>query len=282
MGQFRAVKAHRTPAALVLPVLMLALLAPVGLETVCPAVAIASEQTTELHPRAVAASGGPTVGKVVETMNGGGYTYVRVETEGGEVWAAGPQVAVAVGQTVRFADGMPMTDFHSKALDRTFARIVFVTSIRVGEAAAPSGGPADKGGAGESRSPHAGLGSAPAPSGVDLAGIAKAEGGVTVGAVYADKDTLAGQEVVIRARVVKTNSGIMGKNWLHLRDGTAGPGGENDLTVVTSATAEVGDTVLVRGKLAVNKDFGFGYRYDVILDEATVTVEASESDETKT
>lgn len=215
-------------------------------------------------PRTVAAGSEVIEGKVLETMDAGGYTYVRVATPDGEVWAAGPRVSVKVGDTAAFGGGMPMVDFHSKGLDRDFEKIYFVGTIRVGNAPASA--------ASDETSPHGAITSSPSSS-VDLSGIPKAEGGVTVGTVFTKKSTLAGTEVVIRAKVVKSNTGIMGKNWLHLRDGTAGPGGEDDLTVTTSGTARVGETVVVRGKLTTDKDFGFGYRYDVILEDATVTVE---------
>jgi hypothetical protein len=108
---------------------------------------------------------------------------------------------------------------------------------------------------------------------VDLSGIAKAEGGKTVAEVFAAKDQLAGQPVVVRGKVVKRNPDIMGKNWLHVRDGS-GAEGTNDLTVTTAgAVPNVGDTVVVKGVLALNKDFGMGYQYDVIVEDAEVTVE---------
>ena len=112
---------------------------------------------------------------------------------------------------------------------------------------------------------------------VDLAGIAKADGGKTIAEVFAGKDQLAGQHVVFRGKVVKTNPNIMGRNWLHVRDGS-GAEGANDLTVTTGGTVpNVGDTVLVKGTVALNKDFGMGYQYDIIVEEAEVTVEATGS-----
>ncbi len=110
---------------------------------------------------------------------------------------------------------------------------------------------------------------------VDLSGIARAEGGKTVAEVFAEKDQLAGQPVVVRGKVVKSNPGIMGKNWLHVRDGS-GAEGTNDLTVSTTGAAPaVGDTVLVKGPVSLNKDLGMGYVYDVIVEDAEVTVEES-------
>jgi len=112
---------------------------------------------------------------------------------------------------------------------------------------------------------------------VDLAGIAKADGGKTIAEVFAEKDQLAGQPVVFRGKIVKTNPNIMGKNWLHVRDGS-GAEGTNDLTVTTAGTVpNVGDTVVVKGTVALNKDFGMGYQYDIIVEDAEVTVEASGS-----
>lgn len=106
-----------------------------------------------------------------------------------------------------------------------------------------------------------------------LTGITKAEGGKTVAEIYAERDALAGTQVMVRGKVVKTNPDIMDKNWLHVRDGS-GEEGTNDLTVTTSAaTPAIGATVLVSGTLAVNKDFGMGYVYPVVLEDAEVTVE---------
>ncbi len=109
---------------------------------------------------------------------------------------------------------------------------------------------------------------------IDLAGIAKAEGGKTVAEVYAEKDALAGTKVTVRGKVVKANTGIMGKDWLHVRDGS-GADGTNDLTVTTISKPlpDVGDTVLITGTVVLDKDFGMGYQYPVMLEDAEVTLQ---------
>ena len=110
---------------------------------------------------------------------------------------------------------------------------------------------------------------------VDLSGIERAEGGKTIAEVFAEKDQLAGETIVFRGKVVKTNAGIMGKNWLHIRDGS-GADGTNDLTVTTiEVLPNVGDTVIVSGPVVLNKDFGMGYQYDIIIEDADVTVETA-------
>jgi hypothetical protein len=108
---------------------------------------------------------------------------------------------------------------------------------------------------------------------VDLSGVEKAADGVTVAELFATKDQLAGQPVTLRGKVVKVNAGIMGTNWLHVRDGS-GEEGSNNITITTGQMADVGDLVLVTGVLTVNKDFGMGYQYDAIIENAEVTVEA--------
>ena len=103
--------------------------------------------------------------------------------------------------------------------------------------------------------------------------VSKAGGatGRTVEELYAQKGDLAGKTIALRGKVVKYTAGIMGRNWIHIQDGTGDAGsGTHDITVTSSATAAVGQVVLVQGIVAVDKDFGAGYRYDVILEEASV------------
>lgn len=110
---------------------------------------------------------------------------------------------------------------------------------------------------------------------VDLGGITKPEGGMTVAEVYEHVEHVAGQDVSVRGKVVKTNAGVMGRNWIHVRDGS-GTEGTNDLTVTTETTLpNVGDTVLVTGPVTANKDFGMGYLYPVIMEDAEITVESA-------
>jgi starvation-inducible outer membrane lipoprotein len=111
---------------------------------------------------------------------------------------------------------------------------------------------------------------------VDLAGIARADGGKTVAEVFAESAALANQKVSVRGKVVKTNAGIMNKDWLHIRDGS-GADGTNDLTVTTTTTPlpKIGDTVVISGTVVVDKDFGMGYQYPVLIEDAAVTIEAT-------
>jgi len=139
--------------------------------------------------------------------------------------------------------------------------------------ATPAAAPAAAASSTPAMPPHPAL-EAPTAT-VDLAGIAKAAGGKTVAEVFAEKEQLAGKPVILRGKVVKTNANIMGKNWLHVRDGS-GAEGTNDLTVTTTGTLpNVGDTVLLTGPVVLDKDFGMGYQYDVLVEDALVKVEGT-------
>lgn len=103
-----------------------------------------------------------------------------------------------------------------------------------------------------------------------FAGIKKAD--KTIAEIYASKDSLGDGVFTVRGKVVKFSAQIMGRNWIHIQDGT-GSSGTNDLTVTTAGAAKLGDIVLISGKLTLNKDFGMGYRYDLIIEDGNVTVE---------
>jgi hypothetical protein len=204
-------------------------------------------------------------------MDAAGYTYVQVDSGSEKIWAAAPKFAVSVGDSVIVPDGMPMNNYHSQTLDRDFPVVYFVDSVM--NASSPAG--AAPAGAQINGAATSNGSSAPVPAAdIDLSNVAKAEGGLTVGELFSDKAALAGKEVILRGKVVKFSPQIMGKNWLHLQDGSGdAASGTNDLTVTTDVTANVGDTVLVTGALTLDKDFGYGYQYNVIIEDAQVTVE---------
>ncbi len=212
------------------------------------------------HDHPAPASDASKTGTVIETMDAGGYTYVNVDCGDEKIWAAAPKCAVEVGSEVTIDTRMPMSDFHSETLDRTFAVVYFTGGFGGAE---PAGHGGAMGGAANEHPTAEPAGDA------EVSGIDRAPDGLTVAEVWADRDALAGRAVTVRGKVVKYNSGILGKNWIHVRDGS-GSAGTNDLTITTDGFAQVGDVVTVTGKVAVNKDFGAGYKYDVIVEDAKV------------
>ena len=192
-------------------------------------------------------------GKVTETMNAAGYTYIHLVNEKGDMWAAVPETKVAKDSTVTISIQMMAENFESTTLNRKFDRLAFATI---------DGAPAAK-----SEMP-AGMASA-VNAKIDVAKVEPPVGGTSVATLWKDRKSLAGKEVVVRGTVVKFLPQIMGKNWLHLRDGSGTQDAkDNDITVTTNEVVKVGNVVTVTGKVSVDKDFGSGYAYPVIIEDA--------------
>lgn len=214
---------------------------------------------------APAASANAFTGEVAETMNSGGYTYARLHADGKEdVWIAAAEFPAKTGERLSVALEMPMQNFQSKTLNRTFPVIYFVANVsRDGQPIA--GAPA------QAAAPSMMTSHAPSSAPAAVEPIAPAPGGMSVADVWAKRTSLAGKEVTVRGKVVKVNSAIMGRNWVHLQDGSGSAADRtNDLTVTTEAEVKVGDVVTITGVLAVAKDFGSGYAYDAILENGKV------------
>jgi hypothetical protein len=227
-----------------------------------------ASETPMTAPAAAGAATAPSVsvtGKVLEVKNVDSYTYLRLSTENGELWAAVMTAKVKKGSSVTIENGVVMSNFFSKSLKKTFPQVLF-GSLAGGSvtAGAPAG--------------HA-MGSAYplVPSKkldtINEAPVAKANGANarTVAEIVTKSAELKDKPVLLRAKVVKFNGGIMGKNWLHLRDGSGSAEKDtNDILATTAAEAKVGDVVTVKGIVRTDKDFGAGYAYKVMIEEATL------------
>jgi hypothetical protein len=231
----------------------------------------------------------------------------------GEEWAAVLEAPVKVGDHVTVIGSMEMKNFDSPTLKRNFPAIWFgtlgATKPGDGAAAAPAA-PADPAAGTDpaaalppAAAPAAGAAPAAPAAGTDPAAapapvagdpavvaptpipvgapaaeatakevVAPAAGVIACSALRKDRVAQGGKTVTIRGKVTKYNEGILGKNWLHVVDGSA-TDGSDDIAVVTLGTATVGTTVSVTGTVAVDKDYGAGYKYDVLVDDATVKAE---------
>lgn len=220
-------------------------------------------------PAASAMAPASIKGTVLETMDSGGYTYLRLKTKDTETWAAVNRSLVRTGTEVTVENVMVMTDFESKSLKKTFPTILFGT---LGTAGQPATGTSAwslvKPGQAK---PTAGTDK---PAATGDARVAKASGANarTVEEVVGQGAKLKDKPVLVRARVVKYNPGIMGRNWLHVRDGSgAEAAGSNDILVTTTAAAEVGEVVTLQGTVRTDKDFGAGYVYKVLIEDAKLS-----------
>ncbi len=198
-------------------------------------------------------------GEILEIKDVDAYSYLRLKTKEGEVWAAVSKATVKKGSSVTIDKPMVMTNFESKALKQTFPLIYF-------------GSLAGTTGAGAMPASMAGAMPAPKPVATVDEKIAKASGpdARTVAEVFANAKSLKDKSVVVRGKVVKVNSGIMGRNWVHLRDGSGESAkANNDLLFTSAAAVKVGDTVTAKGTIRLDKDFGAGYVYAVLVEDAS-------------
>jgi len=200
-------------------------------------------------------------GKVVETMDSGSYTYVQLEkADGKKLWLAVPKMKLKKGQDASFLPGGTMVNFQSKTLNRKFDEIIF------------SAGPAREQKAPEGMKSSGSKGNVVTTAEPVKVEKASGENAYTIAEVYEKSTELNQKKVVVRAKVVKASMGIMDKNWLHIQDGTGDTAkGTKDLVVTTGDSAAAGDVVTVSGTLSKDKDFGAGYKYSVIIENAAVT-----------
>jgi len=261
----------------------LALFSAAVVAVACGREAAASSPAPRTPSAAAAAAASDRIsGTVVETMDSGGYTYVRLKTASGEAWAAVSQAKVEAGAELTVVGSAWMENFESKTLGRKFDRILFgsletAATPAAAAAALPPGHPSGDAAAlppGHPNPGAAGPPGHPAPvraAELDPIKVEKAAGGLTVAEIHAQRAKLAGQTVLVRGKVTKFLSGILDRNWLHLRDGSGSPEKhDDDLTVTTKQAVVAGDVVLVRAKVSVDRDFGAGYVYQVILEGARI------------
>lgn len=194
--------------------------------------------------------------EVIEVVQTNQYTYLQV-LEGSEIrWVAVTRQDIAKGETFYYDSALPMNNFHSKELDRTFDVIFFVNSI---SKSAP-GGAIMPG----SISGHSGNTGAEIHTDIH---IEKKEGELTIARIFENPEEYSGKEIEIRGVVVKINEGIMGTNWIHIQDGTTG-NGKFDLTITCDDIPQLNKEATFKGIITLNKDFGSGYFYDVIMEHA--------------
>jgi hypothetical protein len=206
--------------------------------------------------------------EVAEVVQGNTYTYIRAKEGSGEKWMAISRQEVQPGEVYFYGEGLPMTNFHSKEIDRTFDEIYFVSEIsKTPITKSPMGGMHGMGAmhGGGTEQPHSGKVQTEQSS----VTLEKQPNEITVAQIFSNRNGFSGKEIEIRGVVVKVNKEVMGKNWIHIQDGTD-DNGNFDLTITSADLAEVNDEIIVRGKITLNKDFGYGYSYEVIMEEAKI------------
>lgn len=198
--------------------------------------------------------GARLVGTVLQRLDGGNYTYLELQQADGTVWAAVPRCEVSRGEKVTVERAMPLSRFHSPTLGRDFATIYF--GVLKGAQTKRAGRP--------SPPPQA------VPSSIAIA-KPRLAGAYSVAEIIREAGQLAGETVHVRAMVVKASGEILGRNWVHLQDGSGSPDtGDHDILVTTVTVVQVGSVVDVTGTVVVDKSFGVGAPFPLLVEASSV------------
>ena len=194
--------------------------------------------------------------KVKEVIQGASYTFLLVTENNEDYWMAVDITDPEVEDVIYYENALLMNNFKSKELNRVFEKILFVQNI--------------------SDSPQ--ISKVVQRDSLDLkkqkgdvlieeVNVDPAAGGITIGELYKNRTNYANKKVLIRGQVVKINKNIMDRNWVHLKDGTSNDG-KSDLTFTMLTEVKVGDTVTLEGTVAIDKEYGAGYVYPLIVENS--------------
>jgi len=195
-------------------------------------------------------------GIVVDKIDAGTYSYLQLKENTNLYWVAVPAMEIENGENIYFSQYMEMKDFKSETLNRTFASVLFVND------ASKSMNKMNM------KNPHSEVQSLDKQT----ISVDPLKDGKTIADIYKNKQSLNGKTVNVKGKVVKFNRGIMNRNWVHIQDGTDN-NGDFDLLITSDETVKVGDIIVAKGKLVIDKDFGAGYFYPVLVEEAKIITE---------
>lgn len=200
----------------------------------------------------------------IEVLQTNQYTYIYGKENGKDVWVAVTKFDAKVGTKYYFIGGLQMLNFKSKELNRTFSEVLFADNISTTPPKADNTAEVIT-----NNNKVVSNGSA-IPVEKEAVKVKLGKGDITIASLWENKKNLAGKNAKVKGKVTKFTSGIMKKNWIHIQDGTE-YSGKFDLVITTNQTVNVGDEISAEGIINVDKDFGFGYFYNVIMEDAKIS-----------
>jgi hypothetical protein len=208
-------------------------------------------------------------GTVLSTQDASNYTYLEIQGSNAAFWAAIPRTAVKKGAAVELISPVVMNNFEAKVLGKKFDTIIFAGGVLINgkQPEAAAGKPPAAAENAKQEMPVDSASHMKADPAATAADVKKAAGGVTIAEILANPASFKDKKIVLQAKVTKFLPEIMKKNWLHLKDASVT---DKDIVATSAAQFKVGDVVLIEGTVKTNQDFGFGYKYDVLIEEAKI------------
>ena len=182
--------------------------------------------------------------KVTETLSSGGYTYMKVEEGKNNYWIAMTLRDAKVGQSISFSEQGWMKNFESKTLHRTFDNILFASDITSQTTKLANIKPNI------------------------MSSQYAQKGTITIAELFKNRAKYATKSITIRGKVSKTSTAIIKRNWVHIDDGSRFENMDDIVFTTTGSLPKVGDVVSATGTVAIDKDFGYGYFYPVIVEKS--------------
>ena len=186
-----------------------------------------------------------------EFEKAGMYTYVKVSENNDEFWVAIPDTEIEIGKEYFYKGGMKMVNFESKELNKTFETVWFLDALYKED---PNNIP------GHSKKQA---------NQEKIEFIQQPDNGTSIEKLLSDAESFSNKEVIIKGKVVKVNRNILNRNWVHLKDGTT-YNDKMEITISTNDTVKKGDIITFKGLVTLNKDFGYGYVYPVLIEDGQV------------
>ena len=206
------------------------------------------------------------------------YTYLNVADEGADKWMAVPTVEAKKGDTLYYQSGMLMTNFESKELKRTFNEILFVDKVSRDPSIAMLSKEVimahqnlqlgDKSADKTSEKPYPNMGSSKDTVKRDIK-VEKLRDAVTIATLLKDLKKYEGKKVVVHGKVTKYTPEVMGKNWVHIQDGSEFKG-KFEIVITTMDKVSKDETVTFEGTITLNKDFGYGYFFELLMENGSL------------
>jgi hypothetical protein len=186
------------------------------------------------------------------------YVYVHVIEGANQFWVATALKDVHVGETYFYKGGLLKTNFESKEYNRTFERIYLVSQFVPAKHDGSNSHVHD-----EETAQSASMNKDTAT----VRKIERAEGSMSIAELVNDPKKYEGKVVQLSGQCVKINPKIMGLNWIHLKDGSKD---DYDLVITSDIFVKEGTVITIKGTVALNKDYGAGYKYDLILEDGVI------------
>ena len=197
---------------------------------------------------------------VNEVLKTSKYLYINVNEKDEQFWIATKIMDVVVGETYHYKGGLLKTNYESKEHQRVFEKI-YLVSNRLVHANHGTNSNLNEGNKLITKQDE--IISEPVPA-VKPSKKVEIKGSLKISELVQNFSKYEDQIVQISGVCVKINAGIMSRNWIHLKDGSRD---DYDLVITSNIFVKEGEVITMKAKVSLNKDFGAGYKYEMILED---------------